>query len=68
MIKVNSIAPALIAFNDNDPPEYQQQAKQKSVMQKVGGYAEIIKAVDYLLSSEYVTGETLQVTGGRHLK
>lgn len=37
-------------------------------MQKVGGYAEIIKAVDYLLSSEYVTGETLQVTGGRHLK
>ncbi|OBX08038.1 dihydrofolate reductase [Gallibacterium salpingitidis] len=68
LIKVNSIAPALIAFNDNDPPEYQQQSKQKSVMQKVGGYAEIIKAVDYLLSSEYVTGETLQVTGGRHLK
>ncbi|MDA3978759.1 dihydromonapterin reductase [Gallibacterium sp. AGMB14963] len=68
LIKVNSIAPALIAFNDDDPAEYRQQAIQKSVMQKVGGYQEMIKAVDYLLSSEYITGETLQITGGRHLK
>ncbi|MFC0323828.1 dihydromonapterin reductase [Gallibacterium melopsittaci] len=67
-IKVNSIAPALIAFHDHDAEEYRQQATQKSVMRKAGGYTEIIKAVDYLLSSEYVTGETLQVTGGRHLK
>ena len=67
-IKVNSIAPALIAFNENDSIEYQEQAKQKSMMQKVGGYQEIINSVDYLLSSEYITGETLQVNGGRHLK
>ncbi|MFC0308492.1 dihydromonapterin reductase [Gallibacterium trehalosifermentans] len=68
LIKVNTIAPVLIAFHDHDAEEYRKKAIQKSVMQKVGGYTEIVKAVDYLLSSEYITGETLQITGGRHLK
>lgn len=67
-IKVNSIAPALIAFNEHDNEDYQQQSLQKSIMQKCGGYQEIILAVEYLLQSKYVTGTKLAVDGGRHLK
>lgn len=55
-------------FNENDSAEYQQKALQKSVMQKIGGYEEMIKAVEYLFSSQYITGETIKITGGRHLK
>lgn len=68
LVKVNSIAPSLIMFNENDSAEYQQKALQKSVMQKIGGYEEMIKAVEYLFSSQYITGETIKITGGRHLK
>lgn len=67
-IKVNSIAPALIAFNPEDTPTYQANALTKSVMQKCGGYTEICMAVDYLLHSQYITGECLALTGGRKLK
>lgn len=67
-VKVNSISPALIAFNPSDSAEYKQQAQRKSLMQKCGGYAEVINSVNYLLCSQYVTGENLNLTGGRHLK
>lgn len=67
-IKVNSIAPALILFNTEDAEDYRQRALAKAAIPREGGVAEIIAAVDYLLSSDYVTGRTLHVDGGRHLK
>ena len=33
-----------------------------------GGEAEIVSAVVFLLESGFVTGETIRVDGGRHLK
>ena len=33
-----------------------------------GGEAEIVKAVIFLLESDFVTGETIRVDGGRHVK
>ena len=33
-----------------------------------GGEAEIVKAVAFLLESDFVTGETLRVDGGRHVR
>ncbi len=67
-VKVNSIAPALILFNDGDSEEYKQKARAKSLMNKEAGADEILQAVDYLLQSRYVTGRSLAVDGGRHLK
>lgn len=67
-IKVNSIAPALVMFNENDDDEYRARAKHKSLLQQVPGAQEAVKAVNYLLNSEYITGQTLHLNGGRHLK
>jgi dihydromonapterin reductase/dihydrofolate reductase len=67
-IKVNSIAPALVLFNDSDSDEYKAKAVKKALLEKEGGLQEVISAVDYLLSSTYVTGRTLHLDGGRHLK
>ena len=66
-IKVNSIAPALLMFNEGDTESYKQSAIKKGVMQRAGGYEELIKAVDYLMSSNYVTGRVLHMDGGRHV-
>jgi NAD(P)-dependent dehydrogenase (short-subunit alcohol dehydrogenase family) len=33
-----------------------------------GGDEEVVRAVIFLIESEFVTGETLRVDGGRHLR
>jgi dihydromonapterin reductase/dihydrofolate reductase len=67
-VKVNSLAPALIKFNEHDDPDYRKKAAAKSLMQREGGWDEMQRAIDYLFASQYVTGRVLPLDGGRHLK
>ena len=67
-VKVNSIAPALLMFNEGDDDTYKQKALKKSLLETVPGAQEAVRAMLYLLKSEYVTGQTLHLNGGRHLK
>jgi dihydromonapterin reductase/dihydrofolate reductase len=67
-IKVNSVAPTLVIFNEDDKPEYRKKALSKSIMGREGGLDEFQHAVDYLMSSHYVTGSILPMDGGRHLR
>lgn len=67
-VKVNTIAPAMIAFNENDPPDYRQRALDKSLMKIAPGAGEMIALVDYLMNSRYVTGARNAIDGGRALR
>lgn len=67
-IKVNTIAPALIMLHPDDDEDYQQHATAKSVLGTVPGPEVIYQSLRYLLDTPYVTGTTLTVNGGRHLK
>lgn len=67
-VKVNSIAPALILFNETDDAAYRERALQKSLLQREGGLDEFQRAVDYLLDSQYMTGRIQHLDGGRHLQ
>ncbi|MGF1766965.1 dihydromonapterin reductase [Enterovibrio makurazakiensis] len=67
-IKVNSIAPALIMFNANDDEEYKQKALSKSLMKMAPGEIEVVNAVDFILNSNYMTGQSVNLDGGRALK
>ncbi|GGJ82751.1 dihydromonapterin reductase [Pseudomonas matsuisoli] len=67
-IKVNAIAPALIQFNEEDSIDYRQKALLKSALGIEPGAEVIYQSVRYLLDNPYVTGTTLSVNGGRHLK
>jgi len=66
-VKVNSIAPALVLFNEGDEPAYREKALSKSLMQREGGLDEMQAAVEFLLTSGYLTGRILPLDGGRHL-
>ncbi len=66
-IKVNSIAPALLAFNEDDDDSYKVKARNKSLLQTGGSFAEAINTVEWLMNSQYVTGRTIHLDGGRHL-
>ncbi|WP_445937419.1 dihydromonapterin reductase [Pseudomonas sp.] len=67
-IKVNGIAPALIMFNPDDDAEYRSKALNKSALGIEPGPQVIYQSLRYLLDNPYVTGTTLTVNGGRHLK
>ncbi|NDV92927.1 dihydromonapterin reductase [Alteromonas sp. 345S023] len=67
-VKVNSIAPALLMFNSGDDEAYREKALKKSLLEIVPGADEAVKAMNYLLESDYITGQTVHLNGGRHLK
>lgn len=67
-VKVNSISPALVKFNDDDDDLYKAKAVAKALIQKEAGYNEIIQAVEFIFNSQFMTGRNLQLDGGRHLK
>ena len=67
-VKVNSIAPALVLFNEGDDARYRARAVRKNLMGREGGAGEFLHAVDYLLDSAFVTGRVLPMDGGRHLQ
>ncbi|MFY8351799.1 dihydromonapterin reductase [Pseudoalteromonas sp. SSM20] len=66
-VKVNSIAPSLIIFNDHDDDAYRAKTLKKSIMALEPGTAEVINGIEMILNSNYMTGRTLQLDGGRHL-
>jgi dihydromonapterin reductase/dihydrofolate reductase len=67
-IKVNGIAPAMILFNAEDDHAYRAKALNKSALGIEPGAEVIYQSLRYLLDNPYVTGTTLAVNGGRHLK
>jgi NAD(P)-dependent dehydrogenase (short-subunit alcohol dehydrogenase family) len=67
-ILVNAVAPGPIL-----PPSGTSDAELRAVekatpLGRWGGEAEIVKAVVALIETDFVTGETIRVDGGRHLK
>ncbi|MBC8995147.1 dihydromonapterin reductase [Pseudomonas sp. N40(2020)] len=67
-IKVNGIAPALLLFNPDDDAAYRAKALAKSALGIEPGSEVIYQSLRYLLDNSYVTGTTLTVNGGRHVK
>ncbi len=67
LVKVNSIAPALLMFNQDDDAAYREKALRKSLLGIAPGEAEGVNTIRYLLDSSYLTGKSIALDGGRHL-
>ena len=66
-IRVNSIAPALLMFNDWDDASYRTAALSKSLLGIEPGPECFSDTVQYLLQNPYLTGQIIGLNGGRHL-
>jgi dihydromonapterin reductase/dihydrofolate reductase len=67
-IKVNGIAPAMLMFQPDDDAAYRARTLEKSALGIEPGAEVIYQSLRYLLDNPYVTGTTLTVNGGRHVK
>jgi pteridine reductase len=66
-VQVNAIAPGAILPPPGDDGSYFRKLAQRVPLKRTGSPEEIVKGVLYLLDSDFVTGETLLITGGEHL-
>jgi NAD(P)-dependent dehydrogenase (short-subunit alcohol dehydrogenase family) len=67
-ILVNAIAPGPIVAPENISDQEFDQVERATPLGRWGGEIEIAKAVLALVDSDFITGETIRVDGGRHLK
>jgi NAD(P)-dependent dehydrogenase (short-subunit alcohol dehydrogenase family) len=67
-ILVNAIAPGPILAPPDTSDEELKSVESATPLGRWGGEGEIATAVVFLLESGFVTGETIRVDGGRHLR
>ena len=67
-ILVNAIAPGPILAPPGTTPEEHTAVVASTPLGRWGGEQEIVRAVAFLLESDFVTGETIRVDGGRHVR
>lgn len=66
-ITVNGVAPGLILPPAGKDESYLDQLAHSTPLKRHGSPEDITKAVIYLLTSDFVTGQIIFVDGGRHL-
>lgn len=67
-ILVNAIAPGPVLAPPDTTDQERKAVEAATPLGRWGGEAEIVKAVRFLIDSDFVTGETIRVDGGRHVR
>jgi NAD(P)-dependent dehydrogenase (short-subunit alcohol dehydrogenase family) len=67
-VLVNAIAPGPIVAPEDTSDEEFASVERATPLGRWGGEIEIAKAVLGLVDTDFITGETIRVDGGRHLK
>ena len=67
-ILVNAIAPGPIMAPPGLPDDELAEVMRATPLKRWGGAEEIARTVLFLIETEFVTGESIRVDGGRHLR
>jgi NAD(P)-dependent dehydrogenase (short-subunit alcohol dehydrogenase family) len=67
-ILVNAVAPGPIVAPEDISDEEFAQVERATPLGRWGGEIEIAKAILLFVESDFITGETIRVDGGRHLR
>ena len=66
-VRVNAIAPGAILPPPDAGPDYEPRMKSLIPLERLGHPRDVAEAVLYLLRSDFITGETIHLTGGQQL-
>ena len=67
-VRVNAIAPGAVLLPDNWSEDDAAKLRESTPLRRLGSPDDVVGAMLYLLRADYVTGETLIVDGGRHVR
>jgi pteridine reductase len=67
-VRVNAVAPGVILLPEGWQEEVGERLRKTTPLKRLGSANDVAEAVIYLLEADYVTGETLVVDGGRHVR
>ncbi|HEY2377760.1 MAG TPA: SDR family oxidoreductase [Gemmatimonadaceae bacterium] len=67
-VRVNGVAPGAVLLPDGWTEDDAAKLRESTPLARLGSPDDVVSAVLYLLGADYVTGETLIVDGGRHVR
>jgi pteridine reductase len=67
-VRVNGIAPGTVLLPDDWSTQADERLRQTTPLGRTGSPADVSATVIFLLESDYMTGETILVDGGRHIR
>jgi pteridine reductase len=67
-VRVNGIAPGAVLLPDGWSEEDASKLRESTPLARLGSPDDVVGAMLFLLRADYVTGETLIVDGGRHVR
>ena len=67
-IRVNGIAPGTVLLPEDWSEEDAERLKRTTPLARHGAPDDVVGAMLYLLRADYVTGDTIVVDGGRHVR
>jgi pteridine reductase len=67
-VRVNAVAPGAVLLPDNWDEESRDHLIETTPLRRLGSPDDVARAVVYLVEADYVTGDTLLVDGGRHVR
>ncbi|MDQ3698009.1 MAG: SDR family oxidoreductase [Gemmatimonadota bacterium] len=67
-VRVNAVAPGAVLLPEDWPAAAADRLASTTPLRRLGSPDDVAQAVLYLLDADYVTGETIIVDGGRHVR
>ena len=67
-VRVNGIAPGTVLLPEGWDTRADERLRQTTPLARTGTPEDVSSAVIFLLESDYITGETIIVDGGRHIR
>jgi pteridine reductase len=67
-IRVAAVAPGTVLLPENWTADDAERLRATTPLQRIGGPADVVAAVLFLLDQDFITGETIIVDGGRHVR
>jgi pteridine reductase len=67
-VRVNAVAPGTVLLPESWPDAAARHLAETTPLRRIGAPEDVTRTVIFLLESDYVTGETILVDGGRHVR
>jgi pteridine reductase len=67
-VRVNAVAPGTVLLPESWPAEAAERLASSTPLRRLGSPEDVTRTVLFLLDSDYMTGQTILVDGGRHVR